>query len=270
MGDAVAWEQTSVLSEWVLPAAICAPVTWVCLVWRFREDGRLLGTVRSAASAVAVVLWTSGMAALASGLLLPHVSSVPPAAVGAVTGLGLVPRRKLESSGEHPLMVIVTLGDSLLLSSLALRLQADRAEWCDRMAEGFQDCWELDSFADQVRAHLLARVDASGRTARSRTQLRREIVERHREVRSAAQKWITIETKIEKLCQQQRRERTREEVRQVRRAFGEAEHFCAGLLRLAHMYGKRSDDKKILALKRLPAPLLVAESPGAGDAAQRV
>ncbi|MFE0042156.1 hypothetical protein [Streptomyces albireticuli] len=248
----MAWDQTSVLTEWVLPAAICAPVTWVCLVWRFREDGRLLGTVRSAASAVAVVLWTAAMAALASGLLLPHASSVPPAAVGVVAGLGLVPKRKLEQSGEHPLMAIVTLGDSLLLNSLAMRLQTDRAEWSYRMAGGFQDCWDLDTFADRVRQHLLSRVDAPGRTGRSRTHLRKEIVERHRDVRTAAQKWITVETRIEKACQQQGRERTREELRQARRAFGEAEQYCAYLLDLAHAHGKRSDDRRIRDLRNRP------------------
>ncbi|WP_344118294.1 hypothetical protein [Streptomyces blastmyceticus] len=249
MGDAVAWGQSSVLSEWVLPAVVCAPVTWVCLVWRFREEGRLLGTVRSAAAAAAVVIWTSGMAALASGLLLPHASSVPPAAVGAVAGLGLVPKRKAGESGEHPLMAIVTLGDSLLLNSLALRLRTDRAEWCHAMATGFPDCWDLDAFADRVRAHLMTRVDTPGRTARGRTNLKREICERHRDVRVAAQKWITIETKIEKLCQQQGRERTREEIRQARRAFGEAEHLCTYLLDLAHAHGKRSDDRVLLALR---------------------
>ncbi|MBT2386190.1 hypothetical protein [Streptomyces sp. ISL-11] len=255
--------QSSVLAEWVLPAAVCAPVTWVCLVWRFREDGRLLGTVRSTLAAVAVVLWTSGMAALASGLLLPHASSVPPAAVGAVAGLGLVPKRKLEQSGEHPLMAIVTLGDSLLLSGLALRLQTDRAEWSYRMSSGFQDCWDLDAFADRVCRHLLSRVDTSGRTGRARTNLKREIVERHRDVRTAAQKWITVETKIEKSCQQQARERTREELRQARRAFGEAEQYCAYLLDLAHAHGKRSDDKKIMELRRR-SPWEAVAGPSAG------
>jgi hypothetical protein len=250
MGDAVGWVQSSVLWEWVLPAGVCAPVTLLCLIWRFREDGRLFGTARSTVSAVAVVLWTSGMAAMASGLLLPHASSVPPAAVGAVAGLGLVPKRKLEQGGEHPLMAIVTLGDSLLLSSLAVRLRTDRAEWCHRMASGFQDCWDLDEFADRVRRHLLSRVDVPGRASRSRTNLKQKIAERHEEVRTAAQKWITIETKIEKSCEQQARARTREEVGQARRAFGEAEHYCAGLLELAHAHGKRSDDKVIRALRR--------------------
>ncbi|MGW1072186.1 hypothetical protein [Streptomyces sp. NPDC002537] len=260
MGDAVAWDQSSVLSEWVLPAGVCAPVTWVCLVWRFREDGRLLGTFRSAAAAVAVVLWTAAMAALASGLLLPHASSVPPAAVGAVAGLGLMPKRKAGESGEHPLMAIVTLGDSLLLNSLAMRLRTDRAEWCHAMATGFPDGWDLDVFADRVRRHLLARVDTPGRTGRTRADLKKRIDERHREVRAAAQKWITLEQKIEKLCDQQVRERTRDEIRQARRAFGEAEHLCAYLLDLAHAHGKRSDDRVILALRRELSASMVGRS----------
>ncbi|MFC5719709.1 hypothetical protein ACFP1Z_05880 [Streptomyces gamaensis] len=243
------WDASSVVAGWGLPAAVCAPVTWVCLVYRFREEGRLLGTLRSAACALAVVLWTSGMAALAGGLLLPHASSVPSAAVGAVVGLGLVPKSTVERPGGQAVLAVLTLGDSLLLASLSLRLRTDRAEWCQRMVSGFEDCWDLDAFADRVRAYLLQRVDVPGRSSRGRRQLRREIAERHRDVRSAAQKWITAETRVEKQCEQQARERTRDEIRQARRAFGEAEHLCVYLLELAHAHGKRSGDRQLLALK---------------------
>ncbi|RLV01462.1 hypothetical protein CTZ27_13300 [Streptomyces griseocarneus] len=250
MGDAVAWDQSSVLSEWVLPAGVCAPVTWVCLVWRFRGEGRLLGTVRSAAGALAVVIWTAAMAALGSGLLLPQATNVPPAAVGVVAGLGLMPKRKAGESGEHPLLAIMTLGDSLLLHSLASRLRTDRALWCERMAMGFPGCWELDTFADQVKAHLLARLEASGRAGKVRNGgLKKEIDDRHRDVRVAAQKWIILERNIEKLCERHARERTPDEVRRLRRALGEAEHLCVYLLDLVHAHGKRSDDKVIQALR---------------------
>lgn len=263
----MAGDQASIISEWVLPAAICAPVTWVCLVFRFREDGRLLGTYRSAALALCVVLWTSGMAALASGLLLPHASSVPPAAVGAATGWGVIPRGRGEQSGGRAVMAVVTLGNSLLLHELALRLRTDRADWCDRLAEGFGDCWDLDAFAGDVRRHLLMRVDVSGRTNRMRAAVKREIGERHREVRAAAQKWITVETRIDKTCQQQGRRPTRDEIRLVRRAFGEAEQYLKHLLELEHTYGKRSDAEKLRELKRRH---LSAEHGDAGAAGELV
>lgn len=246
----MAGDQASVISEWVLPAVVCAPVTWVCLVFRFREEGRLLGSLRSVGLAVGVVLWTSGVAAVASGLLLPHASSVPPMAVGAVAGSGVIPRGRGEQAGARATMAVLTLGDSLLLHQLALRLRIDRADWCDRMAEGFRDCWDLDAFAGALRSHLLLRVDVPGRTGRTRTALRREIVERHAEVRTAAQKWITVETRVDKVCQQQRRRPTREEARLVRRAFGEAEQYLKHLLELEHAHGKRSDGGKILELRR--------------------
>ncbi|MFF7726141.1 hypothetical protein [Streptomyces sp. NPDC008001] len=247
----MAGDETSVFSEWLLPAAVCAPVTWVCLVHRFRGQGRLLGTVRSAASALAVVLWTSAMAALASGLLLPHASDIPPAAVGAVAGAGLVPKRRTEQA-EHPVMAILTLGHSLLISSLMVRLQADRAEWCARMAAGFGNCWELDVFADRVARHLKSRVDVPGRSPKGKSGLTVMIKERYEEVRAAVQHADTLETEIEKACEDEQRERTREESGRTLRALGEAEHLCAYLLELAHAHGKRSDDKKILELRRQP------------------
>ncbi|QLE72959.1 hypothetical protein FGW37_16370 [Streptomyces rectiverticillatus] len=252
--------QTSVLSEWILPAAVCAPVTWVCLVHRFRGQGRLLGTVRSVSSALAVVLWTSAMAALASGLLLPHASSVPPAAVGVVAGAGLVPKKRTEQA-EHPVMAIVTLGHSLLINSLMLRLQTDRAEWCARMTGGFDNCWELDVFADRVARHLRSRVDVPGRSPKGRSGLVTSIKDRYEEVRAAVQQADTLETEIEKVCKDEQRERTPQEAGRMLRAFGEAEHLCACLLELAHAHGKRSDDKKILALRRQPLYAAAAEVP---------
>lgn len=260
----MAGDQASLISEWVLPAAVCAPVTWVCLIFRFREDGRLLGTVRSAGLTVAVVLWTAGMAAVASGLLLPHASSVPPVAVGAAAGWGVAPRGRGEQNTDKAFMAVLTLGNSLLLHQLALRLRTDRAEWCERMAGGFRDCWDLDAFAGGVRHHLLQRVDAPGRPVRLRTQMKREINERHNEVRSAAQRWITVETKVGKACQQQARGATRDEVRRVRRAFGEAEQYLVCLLELAHAHGKRSDADRLLELKRQHLSCAVMEQQAVG------
>ncbi|MEU4211574.1 hypothetical protein AB0F13_16505 [Streptomyces sp. NPDC026206] len=260
----MALDQASIISEWVLPAAVCAPVTWVCLVFRYKEDGRLLGTFRSTVLGLCVVLWTSGMAALASGLLLPLTPSVPPTAVGIATGWGVISRGRGEQPGGRAAMAVLTLGNSLLLHQLSLRLRADRADWCERMAGGFGDCWDLDTFAGDVRRHLLMRVDVPGRTSRSRTALRREINERHKEVRAAAQKWITVETKVEKACQLQGRRPDREEVRLVRRAFGEAEQYLRYLLELEHAYGRRSDGGRILALKR--KHIIHAGAEGAPDA----
>ncbi|MFH8787325.1 hypothetical protein [Streptomyces roseoverticillatus] len=253
----MAGDQTSVFSVWILPAVVCAPVTWVCLVYRFRGQGRLLGTVRSAASALAVVLWTSAMAALASGLLLPHASAVPPAAVGIVAGAGLVPKRRTEQA-EHPVMAILTLGHSLLISSLMVRLQTDRADWCGRMAAGFGSCWELDVFADRVARHLRSR-DVSSRSSKGKSGLTAMTKERYEEVRTAVQHADILETEIEKACMDEQRERTREEIGRTLRAFGEAEHLCAYLLELAHAHGKRSDDRKILELRRQPLYAAAAE-----------
>ncbi|GHF23556.1 hypothetical protein [Streptomyces morookaense] len=260
----MAGDQASLITEWVLPAAVCAPVTWVCLIFRFREDGRLLGTVRSAGLTVAVVLWTSGMAAVASGLLLPHASSVPPVAVGAAAGWGVAPRGR-EQGDKSAVMAVLTLGNSLLLHQLALRLRTDRAEWCERMAGGFRDCWDLDAFAGGVRHHLLLRVDAPGRPVRLRTQMKREINERYNEVRTAAQRWITLETKVQKSCQQHARPATRDEIRRVRRAFGEAEQYLVCLLELAHAHGKRSDAERLLELKRQHLSCVAMEQMAGGS-----
>ncbi|UGY92926.1 hypothetical protein [Streptomyces gobiensis] len=229
-------------------------MTWVCLVYRFREDGRLLGTVRSTALTVAVVLWTAGMAALASGLLLPHASSVPPAAVGAMAGLGMAPKGRSEQRSGNAVMAVLTLGNSLLLHSLALRLRTDRADWCHRLASGFPDCWDLGIYADSVRHHLLLRVDVPGRPSRTRSNMRREIAERYKEVRTAAQAWATLESEIENACQQQARHRTHAEILKVRRAFGEAQYYCERLLELAHAHGKRSNDTRLLELKKQHMP----------------
>ncbi|MFD8998823.1 hypothetical protein [Streptomyces abikoensis] len=265
----MALDQASVISEWVLPAAVCAPVTWICLVFRFRDDGRLLGTARSSALALCVVLWTSGMAALASGVLLPLTPSVPPMAVGVATGWGVSPRgRGGERNGGGPAMAVLTLGNSLLLHQLALRLRADRADWCERMAEGFRDCWHLDYYADDIRSHLLLRVDVQGRTSRARALAKREINERHKEVRAAAQKWITVETKVKKAARLQDRLPEPDEIRQVKRAFGEAEQYLRHLLELAHAHGKRSDGVKILGIKeRYLVPPGVDEALGGGPGA---
>ncbi|MEU7136269.1 hypothetical protein [Streptomyces sp. NPDC046261] len=250
VGADVALDQASVISEWVVPAAVCAPVTWVCLVFRYKEDGRLLGTVRSSLLGLCVVLWTSGTAALVSGLLLPLTPSLPPWAVGLATGWGVVSRGRAEQTSGRAAMAVLTLGNSLMLRQLALRLRADRADWCERMAEGFGDCWDLQSFADHVRGHLLLRADVPGDGSRTRTALKREVNERHREVRAAAQKWITLETKVDKVCQQQGRRPYREELRMLRRSFGEAEQYLKYLLELAHAHGRRSDGERLLALKR--------------------
>ncbi|MEV5511127.1 hypothetical protein [Streptomyces orinoci] len=260
----MAVQQASFIAEWALPAMVCAPVTWVCLVFRFREEGRLLGSPRSFGLAVAVLLWTSAMAAVASGLVLPHASDVPPVAVGAIAGSGVIPRGRSEQGGARAVLAVLTLGDSLLLQQLALRLRLDRAEWCDRMAEGFADCWDLDAFAGALKNHLLHRVDVHGRTSRARTQLRREIAERHAAVRAAAQRWITIETRIDKACQQQGRCPTREEQRLVRRAFGEAEQYLRYLLELEHAHGKRSDHGRVRELReRCLAPAGAQRGSGA-------
>ncbi|GHF28864.1 hypothetical protein GCM10010218_07520 [Streptomyces mashuensis] len=250
----MAADQASVISGWVLPAVVCAPVTWVCLVFRFRGEGRLLGSVRSAALALCVALWTSGMAAVAGGLLLPHASSVPPAALGVVTGWGVGPRGRGEQGGGRAALAVLTLGNSLLLHQLALRLRTDRAEWCERMAQGFPDCWDLDAFAADLRAHLLLRVDVPGRAKGARAAVRREITERHKEVRAAAQKWITLETKVQKACDEQGRAPGREELRQLRRAFGEAEQYLTYLLELAHAHGKRSDAARLRELRARYVP----------------
>ncbi|MEV5374794.1 hypothetical protein AB0L26_02295 [Streptomyces nondiastaticus] len=259
----MAGDQTSVFSVWILPALVCAPVTWVGLAHRFRGQGRLLGTVRSASSALAVVLWTSAMAALVSGLLLPHASSVPGSVtVGVAAGAGLVPKRRAEQA-EHQVMAILTLGHSLLISSLIDRLQTDRAEWCARLADGFDNCWELDVFADRVARHLKSRVEVPGRSSRSKNGPGSSIDARYEEVRAAVQRADTLETEIEKACSDEQRERTREEIGRTLRAFGEAEHLCARLLELAHAHGKRSDDEKILELRRQPL-YVAAAGPSAG------
>ncbi|MEU5052794.1 hypothetical protein [Streptomyces sp. NPDC021096] len=267
VGADVALDQASVISEWVVPAAVCAPVTWVCLVFRYKEDGRLLGTVRSSVLGLCVVLWTAGTAALVSGLLLPLTPSVPPWAVGLATGWGVVSRGRGEQTSGRAAMAVLTLGNSLLLRQLALRLRADRADWCERMAEGFGDCWDVQSFADQIRAHLLLRADVPGDTGRTRTALKREVNERHKDVRTAAQKWITLETRVDKACQQQGRQPYREELRMLRRSFGEAEQYLKYLLELVHAHGRRSDGERILELKRRQlAPPAVEDAPGASGA----
>ncbi|XLQ67075.1 hypothetical protein ABDJ25_03055 [Streptomyces actinocidus] len=238
--------------EWWLPVVVCAGVTWVALLVRFWGEGRLLATWTSRRCAVVFVAWTAWLAGMASFWLTPYASHIPPALVGAVVGWALVSSVGKEQEKQMqtaPLVKLLTLYDSVLLERLAEQLKYDEAIWCEGLAQGFCESFELQRFVDGVRYQLLLRVDVPGRPVQRRERLRKEINARHKEAQDAVQEWAAQEQAIEKQSRYTHSDTLTETQRKCLYARGEAEQRCCILLSIAYRNGKRSTDRGITERK---------------------
>ncbi|MFD9905097.1 hypothetical protein [Streptomyces sp. NPDC059063] len=234
--------------EWWLPVVVCAAVTWVALLVRFWGEGRLLGTWMSRWCAMVFVAWTALLAGMASFWLTPYASHVPPAIVGAVVGWALVSSVGKEQERQMqtaPLVKLLTLYDSVLLERLAEQLKDDEATWCEGLAQGFCESFELQCFIDDIQKRLLLRVDVAGRPVQRQKRLRQHINERHSEAQNAVNEWATQE----KLRGYGGTLTAAEAERKCLKARGEAEQRCCHLLGIAYKAGKRSTDREITELK---------------------
>ncbi|MFD7246441.1 hypothetical protein [Streptomyces massasporeus] len=182
--------------------------------------------------------------------ILPHLSSLPPVAVGVAAGAAVVPREKAPNSGR-PVTALLTFGISWLLGALSRRLTSDRADWCEEMTLGVTDGYALVRFASDVRTHLLARLEEPGfgQTARAIDKRREEIEQRFREAKKAAERSIKTETEVEKAWHASGNPVTSEDKTKALCHFGEALHGCQLLLHMAHDHGRRSSDGVLHGLR---------------------
>lgn len=233
------------LSQGLLPGGLSGLLAWLCLVNRFHHRGRLLGSHRSTGLALAVCL-AMALAAVAANVCLPGAaaSRLRPLAVAAV-GTGVAKRRR-QQDGATPLASALSLGVARLLVRLEERLEADRADWCDEMLSGLKGVWQR-MFIDDVHRHLMARAHHS--------KPQQKLIEDHyKEACQAFEEALAVTDRID-------RERAEtavripvpatyhEETRLLRRVNGEADERCKLLLRLAHEYGRRTDDRTLRRFK---------------------
>ncbi|MEU1916103.1 hypothetical protein [Streptomyces massasporeus] len=238
------------VSTILLPAAACLVVSWIGLVLRFHGRGRLSGTRHSRRLFAGVLAATTAVAVVTCVYILPHLSSLPPVAVGVAAGAAVVPREKAPNSGR-PVTALLTFGISWLLGALSRRLTSDRADWCEEMTLGVTDGYALVRFASDVRTHLLARLEEPGfgQTSRAIDKRREEIEQRFREAKKAAERSIKTETEVEKSWHASGNPVTSEDRTKALCHFGEALHACQLLLHLAHDHGRRSSDGVLQGLR---------------------
>lgn len=247
-GREVHWlPESVVVTQWLAPGAACAILTWVCLLLRFADKGRLLASRHSLGLALLIVAVTTAATFVTSEALLPHAGRVPHVVVGLAAGGTLVPRRARQDDGRGTVLAVVTLGVALLLDRIEQRLAHDRAEWCDRLLGGFTECWQLDLFAHDLQLHLLDRL----RDAKKR----KEVEQRFKEVCehiACARDTIAALDETHRLRAASRLAEGRDpgspEQFQRRLAFGAARASCARLLALAWVYGRRTSDREVVRL----------------------
>ncbi|WP_221358250.1 hypothetical protein [Streptomyces beigongshangae] len=238
------------VSTVALPAIACLAVSWIGLVLRFHARGRLAGTRRSRTLFATVLLTTTVIAVVTCVYVLPHLSSLPPVAVGVATGAAVVPREKAPNSGR-PVTALLTFGISWLLGALSRALTSDRADWCEDMVLGLTDGYALARFAANVRTHLLSRLEEPGfgLSARALDKRRTEIEQRTKEARKAAERSIKTENDVEKAHLDSGRRISPEDRTKALCHFGEAAHACQLLLHLAHDHGHRTGDAALRKLR---------------------
>ncbi|NJQ02582.1 hypothetical protein [Streptomyces zingiberis] len=262
----MSWFQSPFFLNWGAPAGLSGLVAWICLVRQYHGKGRLLGSARAALLSAAVVTAMAGIALLAVSLL-PLLAQVPAAAVGVATGAGVLRRGRVQSDTAKPFLTFLTLGTAHLLERLEERMALDCADWCDDLADGLRDLRRAQVFVHALRLHLVARhQDKTSRKA---------VEERFAEAEEAIRRALETEERIEAARRMPgfdgrpgpRRDRTEEERVAALRAWGEARHHCALLLRVAYLLGRRSDRWALLALRDGTAP--GGGRPGAPLPAQR-
>ncbi|MFH9426342.1 hypothetical protein [Streptomyces sp. NPDC017529] len=220
----------------------------MALLIRFRGEGRILATAASRGRFVIFVVWTASVAGLASTLLVPYASNVPPAIVGAAAGIAVVFRTGQAKQPSDIVLKVLTLYNSVLLERLAEQVKSDEADWSLRLAEGFCESFELEGFIDDVKSYLLQRTEIPGRTKQRTSAMKRSITATHQQAQTAVRAWATQERNAQKLNSPASGDAISAE-RKVRNARARAEQHCCFLLGIAYKFGNRAADRKIEALK---------------------
>lgn len=237
--------------HWATLIAFCAPGTWLTLWVRFHGQGRLLGSARSMGAALFVVL-CSCVLGPGAALLTTNASRLPAPAVSAATGIGIVSpvrsRRQGKVDGAGRLQDVVT---PVLLRKLVAQMTDDRVAWCEEVAAGFTDGWELISFLDKLHAFLLKRAGAGlppGSGGESEEQVSAAEKRRYKaqaerinatyeHAIGAARNWISRQNDLEK----KEREGSTHEIAEAKaarnNAHGQAESMCCELLATAYYDG---------------------------------
>ncbi|MEU6768111.1 hypothetical protein ABZ916_37115 [Streptomyces sp. NPDC046853] len=147
------------------------------------------------------------------------------------------------------MLKLLTLYASVLLERLARQLKHDEVTWCEGLAQGFCESWELRSFIETVRNVLLPRTDVSGFTAQRSASLKKRINGRYEEAVTALNEWTVQERDKEKARNDPDPYALKEADLKCRNARGRAERHCCFLLGIAYKEGNRSTDREILRLK---------------------
>lgn len=248
VGPLMSWYQQTWWTDVVLPAGVCAGVAWFGLLRHFNGKGRLLGSWRSASLALTVVALMC-VVAVATGLLLPHLAKLPPAAAGFATGAAALPRKKQDESTQ-PYVKFMTLGIAWLMERLEYRMRTDGLSWCDEFIDTVRESAQLRLLAHEVRQYLLER------------QQQASVIKSVNSTYDAAQKAIDlaleVQTKTDQACGVHtpwaRREATEQELFECRSAFGEARAMCEHLLLLAYLHGRRSERAELETLRAKAVP----------------
>ncbi|MBL1096352.1 hypothetical protein [Streptomyces coffeae] len=241
--------------EWfariALPLAACALVTWISLIHRFADKGRLLGTARSTALCVAITGCTCAAALITITLLLPHAADVPPAVAAAAAGGALAPRVRQQQNQQStpPFVAVITLGIAVLLDRLERRLAHDMYCHCHRLVRDFGTVAQLRMFAFDSRGYL--------RGSTPVTKERTAINTLYEEVDQYLDDAAKVEADIEASCRQRELQdfpvelhsATREEAEDRRQALAMAKEACVKMLEFGYRTGKRSADRDLERLR---------------------
>jgi hypothetical protein len=245
---------------------VCALVTWISLVYRFADKGRLLGTARSAAVCCAIIACTCAAALITTTLLLPHAADVPPAVAAAAAGGALAPRVR-QQQNQHstpPFVAVITLGIAVLLGQLERRLAHDMYCHCNELVRDFENVAQLRMFAFDARGHLRGCTPV----AKDRTTIN----SLYEEVDQMLDDATKVEADIEATCRQREVQEfpvelhspTREEAEDRRQALAMAKESCVKMLEFGYRTGKRSGDRELTRLRERALagePLATAGTP---------
>ncbi|WP_432587542.1 hypothetical protein ABVG11_19305 [Streptomyces sp. HD1123-B1] len=251
-----------------LPLAACALVTWISLIHRYADKGRLLGTARSTTLCAAITGCTCAAALITITLLLPHAADVPPAVAAAAAGGALAPRVRQQQNQQStpPFVAVITLGIAVLLDRLERRLAHDMYCHCHRLVRDFRTVAELRMFAFDARGYL--------RGSTPVTKERTAINTLYEEVDQYLDEAAKVEAKIDSSCRQRELQdfpaelhsATREESEDRRQALAMAKEACVKMLEFGYRTGKRSADRDLVRLRDQALAEEPLETVGAGGA----
>ncbi len=212
----------TVASTW-LQALVTVPValiiSFVSLLYRYRQNGHPFGSRKSAAWAVAVIVVMAVPATAA--LFLPRV---PPAYLGAALPVVLGVRGdrlyKRHQPTEPALWYqVVTLGVRLLLDHLEQQMYSNRDTWCESQVNKVDSLRQLEEAAETLYARL-----------RDRPYMRRRL----KALKSHCDA-------VQKAAAESRTAELREDRYAARKARHEAEEALTAMLKLAYDIGQVAD-----------------------------